>query len=586
MHKGWSKAVFCFFVCLALTYRMMSVQAATSRSICQIQGDGFESPYDGDAVTTRGVVIADFDNASKKGFYIQDENCDGNADTSDGILVYLGVSALVVDVGDLVEVTGIVNEYYGLTEILADPANVIVTSSGNPFPTSADLNPPFDDAQSQAYFESLEGMYVSLADAKVVGPTNSSDETWVVRSDLGINRVFGDDPAGTGERICVDDGGHFEIIPEARVGDQVLGLVGVMDYAYGLFRLQLLASPTLIPASSSTEAGAESASPPITFGTFNLENLFDTVDDPLTGDTILSNTAYQRKLEKLALAIHNELDEPAILAVQEAENATVLTDLIARSEIVAPYNFVLVEGADARGIDVALLYRTDLATVTTFEQRQGCTTLVDGLGPDGNGDVINPANALTCDTNHNGIDDGNRLFSRPPLVVELSVDLNGQDETFFVIVNHWKSKGEDTDDVEYTLPRRVKQAQFVAGLAQEILAANPGANLVVLGDLNDYGDSQPLQELENSGLTNLVPRVEKSQRYTYIYEGISQVLDHVLVNPDFLKHWLAPSVVHFNADYPYSYRSQSGIPIRSSDHDSVLVEIKKLEGVYLPLVIR
>ena len=585
MLKGWIKAVTWILLWFSLTDVVIGAHAATSRLICQIQGVGSASPYDGDTVTTQGVVFADFDNAGKKGFYIQDENCDGDANTSDGIFVYLGVSALVVDVGDLVEVTGTVNEYYGLTEIMADPVNVSLISDGNPLPTPVDLNPPFDDLQSLAYFESLEGMYVDLADANVVGPTNSSDETWVVRSDLGISRVFRDDTIGTGERICVDDSGHFEITPEARVGDQILGLIGVMDYAYGLYRFQLLASPTLIPVSASFERVRESASPPITFGTFNLENLFDTVDDPLTEDTILTNTAYQRKLEKLALAIHTEMDEPAILAVQEAENSTVLTDLIHRSEIIGSYDFILVEGADSRGIDVALLYSTDFVEVTAYEQRQGCTTLVDGLGPDGNGDVLNPSNEITCDTDQNGSNDGNRLFSRPPLEVELSVDIDGRDEIIFVIVNHWKSKGEDTSDVQYTLPRRIIQAQFVAGLAQEILTANPGANVAVLGDLNDYADSLPLQELENTGLTNLLPHVQKSQRYTYIYEGVSQVLDHALVSPALL-NWVVPSVVHFNADYPYSYRSQSGTPIRSSDHDPVLVDYQILEEIYIPLVRR
>ena len=57
--------------------------------ICNIQGDGFQSPYDGRSIITQGVVYADFDDTTARGFYIQDENCDGDVGTSDGVFVYL-----------------------------------------------------------------------------------------------------------------------------------------------------------------------------------------------------------------------------------------------------------------------------------------------------------------------------------------------------------------------------------------------------------------------------------------------------------------------------------------------------------------
>jgi hypothetical protein len=111
------------------------------------------------------------------------------------------------------------------------------------------------------------------------------------------------------------------------------------------------------------------------------------------------------------------------LGVQEAENAIVLNHLLAREEIEADYGVVWVDGLDTRGIDVALLYRHDQVTVLGYEQHQGCTALLDGLGPDGDRNVTDPHNAITCDTNGDSLLDGNRLFSRPPLVVELQVDL-------------------------------------------------------------------------------------------------------------------------------------------------------------------
>src|SRR5690606_28523195 len=111
-----------------------------------------------------------------------------------------------------------------------------------------------------------------------------------------------------------------------------------------------------------------------------------------------------------------------------------------------------------------------------------------------NGEVQNPQNALTCDRDGDGERDGNRLFSRPPLVVRMvnaSPDLPaGSEGEFWVIVNHWKSKAEDTPLVEYTAPRRLEQARFVAGLVN---ALPPASGLLVLGDLNDLPGSAPLE---------------------------------------------------------------------------------------------
>jgi hypothetical protein len=470
--------------------------------------------------------------------------------------------------------------------------------------------------------------------AAVVGPTSRYDETFVVRSDLGIDRVFQDDPSGTGVIVGVDDGGLFEITPEAKVGDQVLGLLGALDYTYGAYKMQLTAEPTLVPSPDPPKYGDADGDgdvdwddfrfiwahlhqtvPPApanadldgdgritrrdvlafirlwielgpwpyqcTVATFNLENLFDTVNEPGKDDPVPSAASYERQLDKLAAAIHDELGEPTLIGVQEAENLTVLQDLAARPEIEADYGAVLVDGPDARGIDVGLLYRTDRVRVVEYEQRQGCTALVDGLGPDGNRDVLEPENDVTCDSDGDGVIDGNRLFSRPPLVVHLQLRNVGEDEDdrkglareLWVIVNHWKSKSQDTHDVEYTLPRRLEQATFVAGLVQEILV-DPHANLIVLGDLNDFLNSQPLGILLDTGLSDLLFQVPKPERYTYIYQGESEVLDHVLISPELWRRVAAVAPVHINADYPGAYGYVPDIARRSSDHDPVLVRFR------------
>ena len=246
--------------------------------ICTLQGIGFYSPYAGQPVRTQGVVYADLDETSKNGFFMQHPNCDGDASTSDGIFVYLGENTQVVNTGDLVEVSGTAWEYYGLTEVIASPAEVIVLSQGNNLPGKIELNPPFSNQLAREYYESMEGMHVKLSSGRVVGPTNSYDRTWLVRTDLNIWHVFHDDPEGTGELICLDDSGLYELEPEAKVGDLVNGLVGALDYTYGDYRVQALSPPTLVPANADTFTPINRASETLGFwvATFNLGNLFDT----------------------------------------------------------------------------------------------------------------------------------------------------------------------------------------------------------------------------------------------------------------------------------------------------------------------
>jgi uncharacterized protein len=557
--------------------------------ICAIQGKWFTSPYVGQNVTVQGIVTADLDQTSQKSIFLQSENCDNNPSTSDGIFVYLGERLQVVNSGDRVQVTGLVQEYYGFTEITATPLAVQVLSVGNPLPAAQELSPPFAHNDSRRYFESLESMYVSLGQGRAVGPTDADGRGWLVRVDLGIGRVFSDDPPGTGEIICVDDSGLFEIDPEVKVGDEVRGLAGVLDYRLGVYCLELTSAAQVFP-SAQTATALPLTAVPTGIATFNLANLFDTVDDPAVDDDVLSPTEYQRRLQKRALAIHDTLGEPALLAVQEVENNTVLQALLDRPEIQASYSFVWINGPDRRGMDVALLYRRDRATVYSFQARQGCTTLVDGLGPDGNDDVLNPQNALTCDRNSDGILDGNRLFSRPPLVVHLAAG-GGQSSApaaatdWWLVLLHLKSKVEDTITIPYTLPRRVEQASFTAALVQEIHAAYPASALIVLGDLNDLPGSQPLATLAAAGLADAWQAAPAASRYSYIYQGISQAMDYVLwyPQPDLMLWSIAPAPI--NADYPYEYNGKTDSLHRCSDHDPLRVDFAPPRArIFLPLM--
>jgi len=204
--------------------------------------------------------------------------------------------------------------------------------------------------------------------------------------------------------------------------------------------------------------------------------------------------------------------------------------------------------------------------------------------------MANPQNALTCDRDGDGQLDGNRLFSRPPLLVHLLARPSGASPSpvdLWLIVCHFKSKIQDTSTIQYTLPRRLEQARFVAGLAEAVLSADPLANLVVLGDLNDHPDSQPLAEFLGRGFRNTMNGAEKGDRYTYIFQGISQTLDYVLLYPQPTLLPVSVKPVHINADFPASYLDDIDTPQRSSDHDPLVVNFTPVEPtVFLPLVRR
>lgn len=563
--------------------------------ICTIQGDYFTSNYIGQIVRTRGVVFADLDSTSNKGFFIQQNNCDGDPATSDGIFIDLGEKQEIVNAGDNVEVQGVVLEDYGNTEISVITGTVTILSTDVELPQSQELHPPIDNTTSRWYFESIESMAVSLDDALVVGPTSSLGDTWVIRDDLGISRVYQDD-TGTGEVVCISEEGLLQIEPEGAVGDRLLFLNGVMAYSYGDFCLLLTSQPAVITTTITTSPPlTPSNQQTITLATLNLHSLSDTVNDPNTDDSVVNFPTYTRRLQKHARLIHDVLGEPDLLAVQEVENETVLKDLAAFHEIEANYQQLLVNGPDLRGEDVALLYRSDRVEIIESETYQGCTTLVDGLGVDGNQDVHNPENASTCDSNGDNILDGNRLFSRPPLRVRVKVYTgnygNSLSESDWVeltlLINHFKSKYEDGSINEYTLPRRLQEAQFIAGLVQSLHNAEPTHPIFVLGDLNDFPNSQPVNILTSAGLHDLTQTISHDERFTYNYQGVSQVLDYILYYPTPGISPMEMQVFHVNADYPYVLQGDPTTLYRASDHDPLLVTLLPMpQRVYFPLGLR
>jgi predicted extracellular nuclease len=170
------------------------------------------------------------------------------------------------------------------------------------------------------------------------------------------------------------------------------------------------------------------------------------------------------------------------------------------------------------------------------------------------------------------VDPTNRAFSgsRKPLVAEFR--FNGT--PLYVIGNHLNSKGGDGYIFGQVQPpsfnsetRRTLQAETIAGFVDEIMAVDRDAYIIVAGDLNDFAFSRALDILEGDSLVNLASLIPEADVYSYIYEGNSQALDHILVSRSLLET-SQPTVqyVHRYAEYLYEERH--------SDHDPVLARFR------------
>jgi uncharacterized protein len=144
-----------------------------------------------------------------------------------------------------------------------------------------------------------------------------------------------------------------------------------------------------------------------------------------------------------------------------------------------------------------------------------------------------------------------------------------------VVVNHFSSKGGDDPlwgriqpPVRSSEAKRHQQAAAVRGFVDEILTKNARANVIVLGDINDFEFSETTDILVGSGNTALIdlPRTLKdAERYSYVFEGNSQVLDHILMSKN-LAAGYAYDIVHMNSEFPDQI----------SDHDPQVVRVTPL----------
>jgi len=505
--------------------------------IWAIQGAGVRSPYLLDQVKTEGVVTGVF--PGLEGFWIQEIESDDNPATSAGLFVYAEGLSLDVEIGDLVQVTGWVREAYQQTQLEIDNRlDVELISQNSALPAAVELDPPSDPATSLAYYEALEGMLVQVTGPAVaVAPMNRYGEISVVLPSHEVTRLWqGED---NGMMIMTDDGSsethsdqsHLDYV--ASTGDQVSALIGPLAFTYGNYKIELLEAPVVEAEPIQLPNLGAIANNQFSVMTWNVENLFD-FQDPHPSDPPLPTIGeYRLALTKVASTIV-AAGAPTIVGLQEVENIEILEDL-ASHELLVNYNYqpVLIEGTDSRGIDVGYLVRGDQASILAQEQYPA---------PEG-------------------------LTSRPPLLIEVQINNAGTPFTVYVINNHFTSMSGGEKATE---PRRTAQAAWNVTVVEELLAEDPDAQVIVLGDLNSYYESLPIDTLRAAGLRHVFELLPEDQQYTYIYQGISQTLDHILATPSLFELAVRVEVLRVNADYPPP-PVDDGSPMHKSDHDPVVV---------------
>ena len=266
----------------------------------------------------------------------------------------------------------------------------------------------------------------------------------------------------------------------------------------------------------------------------------------------------ETQLTKLALSIERELRLPEIMILQEVENTDIAQELGDRVNDANGTDYVAVsyETSDGRGIEVAFLYDDDRVDLLDSFQLAG-PAIEAAFGPES----ASPG--------------------REPLYGAFQIG----DDVVHIVGNHFKSKGGDDPIFGVSFDRitevqRKAQAQAVRDFVDELLSTDPGAKVMITGDLNDFqfgepgeGPDHPVAILEGVGggepFTNLVYQEKEAERWTFLFDGNSQVLDHMLVNPALLAHVRAVDILHFNAGFPSTVGADALTTIRASDHDPI-----------------
>jgi predicted extracellular nuclease len=558
-------------------------------AIYDIQGAGHSSLYEGQTVTTTGVVTATDSNA----VFIQDVLGDGDDATSDAIYLNTG-SGHGLQVGDEVQVSGAVSEYFpggsssgnlSITQfyhpdvvvvsqnnMLPDP--VVIGQSGRQAPTQIiddDMLASFDPQNDGIdFYESLEAMRVMIEEAIAVSPTNSYGEITVLANNgegaSGLNSRGGitikpDDY--NPERVQIDfDSGIHDFHVNVNSGDQLGDVTGVVGYSYGNFEVypteDFLRSDNYLQAEQTHLVRKNKRQ--LTVASYNVLNLDPNDED---GDQDVADGRF----DQLAAQIVNQLHSPDIIGLQEVQDSSGSADdgvvdadqtlqmLVAAIRTAGGPSYEYIDnppennqdgGQPGGNIRVAFLYNPK----TVEPDLETATRLTDG-----------------------DLSDGDAFGgSRKPLYVRFEA----ADNEIHLINNHFSSKGGSTPLFGSVQPpingsedERLAQAAVVNGFVASLQAEDPEAKVIVLGDLNEFEFMAPIRVLkgeENARLVNMTESLPVEERYSYHYQGNAQALDHILLTHNLAQH-AEYDLVHLNSEF---YEA-------ASDHDPAVLRLQLTE---------
>ncbi len=569
----------------------VQTDSAPGPMIHDIQGAGHVSPYRGRMVEN---VIGLVTNRTGSGFYMESENDDGNPATSEGIFVFTN-RLPEAQAGDLVRVKGVVEEFtpggsatanLSVTQIRASDVDVIASGVALPPPTRIGTGgriPPtqiidddglktFDvDLDGIDFYESLEGMRVQIDQAIAAGPSNEYKEIAVL-ADEGAGAALRTPRGGivlrendaNPERILLDDG--LKPLPDITTGDRfVAPIIGVVDYSYGNYKVQVTSRLDIRPAKLAQERAEPAKVGDLTVVTYNVENL-DARDAQKRFDTFARHIVVN--LQSPDLLILEEVQDNSgpqndrVVDADETYSRIVDAVLAAggpqyQFRDIAPFDG-LDGGEEGGNIRVGFLFRTDrglsFRDVSGGDARTGV-------------DIVTRGGKVTLSVNPGRLAPMKAAFneSRKPLVGEF--EFHGQ--TIFVIGNHFNSKGGDTPLYGNRQPpgrsseeQRTAQAGLVHDFVQQLLEQDPQSLVLLAGDLNDFQWSAAVKTLKGDILNDLLLELPEAEQYSYTFEGNAQALDHLLVSPALQVRLTRVDIVHLNAEYADN--------LRFSDHDPVL----------------
>lgn len=564
---------------------------APATLIHAVQGASLASPLAGARVSIEGVVTADFQGASGLGgFFVQEEaaDADDSAATSEGIFVFDAGGGVNVAAGDVVRVSGQVNEFNGLTELNAITSVQICAGGASVAPTPASLPLATADA-----LEPLEGMLVRfeqplivndtfdqarfgevvLATSRQLQPTQEATPGAAARAVEAANALA---------RIQLDDGSDIQnpalppyigIDGTLRVGDTLRGVTGVLGFGFGSYELHPTA-PARFERTNPRPLEPPDPGGRLRVASFNVLNYFTTLDtgSPLCGPSggldcrgADSAEELRRQRSKIVDALtHLDADILALIELQN-DDGTATRDLLAglnASVGVEAYAFVDTGTIGNDAIKVGILY--ERARV----QPVGRFALLDA--------AVDPE----------FVDSLNR-----PVLAQTFQEL-ATGEVFTLAVNHLKSKGSacnaagdpDVGDGQgnCNLTRLAAAQAELRWLASDPTGSRD-SDVLLVGDFNAYAKEDPIAAITASGYEDLIARGLGVDGYSYVFEGQSGYLDHALASAHLAAQVSSAVEWHINADEPrfLDYNLEFNPPnlfqpnaFRSSDHDPLVVGLE------------